>query len=301
MKIDKKDLFILSSLINNFRQSDRQIGMQLDISGGAVRARINKMTKEKVIDDYYLKVEPAVFGYDAIYIVTSGQEIKEITKQLNLIGEPFLIVPCIGGITVCGIVVREDIERKIELAKSIMRDVRTLSIFHARNFPIKSNLTTTDLAIIETLMKNPRANIETIASKTNLSTKTIARELEKFQEENIAQFTISYDPQKIDGHIPYVLLISVKEKLESILDQLQQKFSENLMQEPILSVNQIVLFMHSDDIFKLDNIIEKIREIENIQSIDMFVPKLVLFPREWMSNILKNAKNSPTLHLTYDV
>ena len=98
-----------------------------------------------------------------------------------------------------------------------------------------------------------------------------------------------------------MLLISVKEKLESILDQLQQKFSENLMQEPILSVNQIVLFMHSDDIFKLDNIIEKIREIENIQSIDMFVPKLVLFPREWMSNILKNAKNSPTLHLTYDV
>ena len=47
MKMDKKDLQILSNLLNNCRESDRQIGMELGISGGAVSARIRKMEKNK--------------------------------------------------------------------------------------------------------------------------------------------------------------------------------------------------------------------------------------------------------------
>ena len=299
MKMDKKDLQILSNLLNNCRQSDRQIGMKLGMSGGAVRARINKMTKKGVIENYSLRVEPAVFGYDAIYIVTSGQEIDEISDQINLIGESFLIVPCIGGITVCGIVVRENIDKKIELVKNLLRDARTISIIYAKNFAIKSNITKTDLDIIESLMKDPRAKIDKIATTTNLSTKTITRELEKLQDEKVIQFTVIYDPQKIDGHIPYVLLISVEEKLKSTLKQLHNKFSKIFMQEPIPSVNQIVLFMHSDDIFKLDNVIQEICTIENVQNVDMFVPKLVKYPQKWITDIIQNAKKSTTLHLTY--
>ncbi len=39
-KMDNLDMKILSRLLNNCRESDRQIGIELGISGGAIRARI---------------------------------------------------------------------------------------------------------------------------------------------------------------------------------------------------------------------------------------------------------------------
>ena len=41
---------ILSKLLNNCRKPDRQIGMELGISGGAVGSRIGKMVKLGVIE-----------------------------------------------------------------------------------------------------------------------------------------------------------------------------------------------------------------------------------------------------------
>jgi DNA-binding Lrp family transcriptional regulator len=49
---------ILSRLLNNCRKPDRQIGMELGISGGAVGTRINKMEKLGIIEKFCLKVEP---------------------------------------------------------------------------------------------------------------------------------------------------------------------------------------------------------------------------------------------------
>ncbi len=48
-KMDNLDIKILTRLLNNCRESDRQIGIELGISGGAVRARIKKMQAKKII------------------------------------------------------------------------------------------------------------------------------------------------------------------------------------------------------------------------------------------------------------
>ena len=63
-----------------------------------------------------------------------------------------------------------------------MKDVRVLSIFDAENPGFDSNLTKTDLEIIEQLMKDPRQKIESISEKTNFSTKTVTRCIEKLNE-----------------------------------------------------------------------------------------------------------------------
>ena len=77
-----------------------------------------------------------------------------------------------------------------------MKDVRVLSIFEAENPGFSSNLTKTDLEILEELIKDPRQKIENIAKNTNLSTKTITRCIEKLQENDGIQFTLVYDPKK---------------------------------------------------------------------------------------------------------
>ncbi|MFB5611488.1 MAG: winged helix-turn-helix transcriptional regulator [Nitrosopumilaceae archaeon] len=297
--MDKIDMRILGRLLNNCRESDRQIGIEVGISGGAVKSRIKKMQKNGVIEYFTLKIEPPVLGYGVVYFVVTGEDLDEILEQVKLIGEPFFVVPCVGGITVCSIVVKENVQQKIELAKNLMKDVRVLSIFEAENPGVSSDLTKTDLEIINELTKDPRQKIEDIAKKTDLSTKTVTRSIEKLQNDDAIQFTLVYEPTKITGYIPYCILTWINGDLKQTLQVLENEFSEYFMQIPFVAKNQIVLFMYSDDIFKLDNLTQQARKIPGVRTADLFIPRKIAFPQEWIKNAVKEAKKSPTLHLMY--
>ncbi len=68
---------ILSRLLNNCRESDRQIGIELGISGGAVRARIQKMQAKKIIEEFFIKVEPPVL---VMVSCTLSYQVKILKK-----------------------------------------------------------------------------------------------------------------------------------------------------------------------------------------------------------------------------
>ena len=297
--MDNLDMKILSKLVNNCRKSDRQIGKELKISGGAVNTRIRKMGKKEIIEEFTIKVEPTILGFDILYIVVSGEDIKEILEQIKLVGEPFIAVPCIGGITVCGIVIKENIELKIKLARKLMTDVKVLSIFESENQGINPNLTKTDLQILDKLIKNQRQKIETISKNTNLSAKTVTRCIEKLHKNEEIQFTVLYNPQKIEGFIPHVLLTVIKKDLKKTLKKLNRIFSESYLQIPIISKNQIALIMYSKNIFQMDELAQKVRKIENVNSVDLFIPKKISLYLEWLKKAIIHSKKSSTLHLVY--
>ena len=297
--MDNLDMKILNRLLNNCRESDRQIGIELGISGGAVRARIRKMQEKRIIEEFFIKVEPPVLGYGVLYFVVSGENISEILEQASLVGEPYFVVPCIGGITVCGISIKENIEQKIELAKKLMKDVRVLSIFEAENPGFSSNLTKTDLEILEELIRDPRQKIEQVARNTKMSTKTITRCIEKLHENEGIQFTLVYDPKKMENFIPHAILTWIEGDFKETLEKLNDLFSESYLQIPFIAKNQIVLFMYSDNIFKMDELTQKVRNVKNIKSADLFIPKKILFYGKWIEKAINDFKKSPKLHLIY--
>ncbi|MBI2111134.1 MAG: Lrp/AsnC family transcriptional regulator [Nitrosarchaeum sp.] len=297
--MDNLDIKILSRLLNNCRESDRQIGKELGISGGAIRARIKKMQDMKIIEKFTIKVEPPVLGFGVLYIVVSGQNIKEILEQISLVGEPFFVVPCVGGITVCSIVVKENLQQKIILANKLMKDVRILSIFEAENPGFNSNLTKTDLEILEILIKEPRQKIENISKDTGLSTKTVTRCIDKLQENDGIQFTVIYDPTKIEYFIPHAILAWIEGDLRETLEKMNNEFHESYMQIPFIAKNQIVLFMYSHDIFEMDELTQRVRNMDNVRSADLFIPKNISFPLKWLEQAINDAKKSSTLHLSY--
>ena len=57
--------------------------------------------------------------------------------------------------------------------------------------------------------------------------------------------------------------------------------------------------MHSDDIFKLDQLTQKVRDTEGVLSADLFIPKKITFPIQWVTDAMKMAKGSKKLHLVY--
>lgn len=297
--MDNLDIKILSRLLNNCREPDRQIGKEIGVSGGAVRARIRKMEGSGVIERFAVKVEPPVFGYGVLYIVVSGQDIDEILEQLSLVGEPFFVVPCVGGVTVCSIVVKEDLQQKIELAGRLMKDVRVLSIFEAEDPGFDTNLTRTDLEILEHLMEDPRQKIEELSGTTGLSTKTVTRCIEKLQGSDGVQFTLIYDPQKIDNFIPHVVLAGIEGRLKSTLARMEREFSDSFLQNPFIAKNQIVLFMYSQDIFEMDDLTQKVTNTDNVRSADLFIPKKISLLDGWLRNAIGEARKSPKLHIAY--
>ncbi|MBS3923451.1 MAG: winged helix-turn-helix transcriptional regulator [Nitrosarchaeum sp.] len=297
--MDNLDIKILSRLLNNCRESDRQIGKELGISGGAIRARIKKMMESKIIEKFTIKVEPPILGLGVLYIVVSGQNIKDILEQIRLVGEPFFVVPCVGGITVCSIVIKENLQQKIELANKLMKDVRVLSIFEAESPGYDSNLTKTDLEILEYLIKEPRQKIEKIAEEMSISTKTVTRCIDKLQKNNGIQFTLIYNPKKIEGFISHAILAWIDGDLKETLDKMNNELSKSFMQIPFIAKNQIVLFMYSHDIFEMDELTKIVRNMNGVKSADLFIPKEISFPTKWLEHAINQAKKSPTLHISY--
>ena len=296
-KIDNLDVRILSNLLNNCRESDRQIGQKIGLSGVAVKSRINKMLKSKLIEKFTLKIEPHLLGYNVIYLVTAGQDVNEIVKQVKLVGEPFFIVPCVGGISACGIVVKGEVEQKIAIINNLLKEVRILNIFEAEDAGIKSNLTKTDLDVIEQLLKDPQEQIDIIAKNLHLSTKTVTRSIEKLQKNPAFQFTLTYDPSKIKPYISHAILCVVNGSIQKLLKTLEKQFEDHFMQIPFIAKNQIALFLYSEDIFEMDEMVQKARSVENVISAENFMPKKISLPYDWIRNAIKENRKSERLHL----
>ena len=297
--MDNLDMNILSILLNNCRESNRQIGMKIGISGGAVKVRIQKMIKKKIIEKFFITVEPPILGNGVLYFVVSGEDINEILEQVSMIGEPNFVAPCIGGITVCSIVIKDEPRKKIELASKLMKDVRILSIFEAENPGFNSNLTKTDLEILEEMIKDPRQKIERISKKMNMSNRTITRCIEKLQRNDGIKFTLIYDPKKIDEFIPYAIITWIDGDLKDTLENMNDVFSKSYLQIPFIAKNQIVLFMYSENIFKMDELTQKVRSIKNVKSADLFIPKKLSFYIKWLEKAILDSKKSDKLHLVY--
>ena len=296
-KIDNLDMKILSNLLNNCRESDRQIGQKIGLSGVSVRSRIEKMLKSKLIEKFTLKIEPHLLGYNVIYLVTTGQDVNEIVKQVKLVGEPFFVVPCVGGYSACGIVVKGEVEQKIAIIKNMLKQVRILNIFEAEDAGIESNLTKTDLDVIEQLLNNPLEQIDVVAKNAKISSKTVARSIEKLQENPAFQFTLTYDPGKIKPYIAHAVLCVVNGNIETLLKVLRKQFEEHFMQIPFIAKNQIALFLYSEDIFEMDEMVQKASGVENVVAVENFMPKKISLPQDWIRNGIKENRKSERLHL----
>ena len=297
-KLDNFDMKILGILTNNCRTPDRQIGKKVGLSGVAVKSRITKMIKSGIIQNFTVKMEPPSLGYGVIYLVIPSDDEVSIVKKLKLIGEPFFVVPCLGDITACGIVVEKDLEQKTELVKNLIRDARIILTLNPNYFElVLADLTKTDFKILGQLLKNPREKIDNIAKSTRLSTKTVTRTIEKFEAHPSIQFTIIYDPKKLGKFIAFALLAMIQNDTTKVLKEIEAEFGEYFWQVPFTANKMLVLFMYSDNIYNADIMHHKIKHTEGIAFTEVFFPKKIEMPTDWLTDTIKNAFRSDKLHV----
>lgn len=288
---------ILAILTIDCRTPDRQIGKKVGLSGVSVKSRITKMVKSGVIQNFTMKIEPPSLGYGIIYLTVPSDDEVGIVKKLKLIGEPFFVVPCLGDIMACGIVVEKDVEQKTELVKNLISNARIVLTLDAKESEFRADLTKTDFKILDQLLKNPREKIDSISKSAMLSTKTVTRTIEKFEKNPAIQFTIIYDPRKLEKFVAFAVLAMVQSDVKKIKTEIEDAFGDYFWQVPFTAKELLVLFMYSDNIYNADVMRHKIKEIDGIIFTEVFFPKKITMPTNWISNSIKNAALSQKLHV----
>ena len=288
---------ILGILTINCRTPDRQIGKKVGLSGVSVKSRISKMGRAGVIQNFTMKVEPPSLGYGIIYLVVPSDDEVGIVEKLKLIGEPFFVVPCLGDIIACGIVVEKDVKKKTELVKNLISNVRIVLTLDPTESEFRADLTKTDFKILDQLLKNPREKIDSMAKSTKLSTKTVTRTIEKFEKNPAIQFTIIYDPRKLEKFVAFAVLAMVQNDVKKIKKDVENEFGDHFWQVPFTAKELLVLFMYSDNIYNADAMRHKIKEINGVAFTEIFFPKKITMPTNWIINSIKNASRSERLHV----
>jgi len=288
---------ILGILTINCRTPDRQIGKKVGLSGVSVKSRITKMERAGIIQNFTMKVEPPSLGYGVIYLVVPSDDESDIVKKLKLVGEPFFVVPCLGDIIACGIVVEKDVEQKTELVKNLISNARIVLTLDPKESEFRADLTKTDFKILDQLLKNPREKIDSMAKSTKLSTKTITRTIEKFEKNPAIQFTIIYDPRKLEKFVAFALLAMVQNDVKKIKKEIEDAFGDHFWQVPFTAKELLVLFMYSDNIYNADVMRHRIKELNGVAFTEVFFPKKITMPTNWIINSIKNASRSQRLHV----
>ena len=288
---------ILGILTINCRTPDRQIGKKVGLSGVSVKSRITKMERAGIIQNFTMKVEPPSLGYGVIYLVVPSDDEADIVKKLKLVGEPFFVVPCLGDIIACGIVVEKDVEQKTELVKNLISNARIVLTLDPKESEFRADLTKTDFKILDQLLKNPREKIDLMAKSTKLSTKTITRTIEKFEKNPAIQFTIIYDPRKLEKFVAFALLAMVQNDVKKIKKEIEDAFGDHFWQVPFTAKELLVLFMYSDNIYNADVMRHRIKELNGVAFTEVFFPKKITMPTNWIINSIKNASRSQRLHV----
>jgi DNA-binding Lrp family transcriptional regulator len=229
-------------------------------------------------------------------VVPSDDE-SDIVKKLKLVGEPFFVVPCLGDIIACGIVVEKDMEQKTELVKNLISNARIVLTLDPKESEFRADLTKTDFKILGQLLKNPKEKIDSLAKSTSLSTKTVTRTIEKFETNPAIQFTIIYDPRKLEKFIAFALLAMVQNNTRKVLKEIEAGFGDYFWQVPFTAKEMLVLFMYSDNIYNADIMHHKIKHTDGVAFTEVFFPKKITMPTEWISNSVKNASRSMKLHV----
>ena len=89
----------------------------------------------------------------------------------------------------------------------------------------------------------------------------------------------------------------VQNDVKKIKKEIEDVFGDHFWQVPFTAKELLVLFMYSDNIYNADVMRHRIKEIDGVAFTEVFFPKKITMPTNWISNSIKNAALSQKLHV----
>jgi DNA-binding Lrp family transcriptional regulator len=249
-----------------------------------------RMIDDSVISRFVSNIKLEAFGYDLIYaLVSHGSEQKQtIMDKVKLVGDIFMVIDCVGDLTVLGIAVRGELEQKMELVKRIVEPAIVINIFPVHAVPVK-RLTRTDLMLIRHLIKYPRASVHDIARSIRVSARTVKRRLDFMTKLDVIHFSVLYNPAAMRGFIQFSLLLDIEEKkYKDVVSKIYRQLGDHFLlpPPPLYQKDMIVVILYSDNVYSMDEMFNGVKNIDGVKNVELSIPTKLDFRLDWFAKII---------------
>ncbi len=304
MKIDIKDKRILGELLDNCRQSNKEIGKKVNLSREAVASRIRRLEKEGIIRSYITETNFARIGFTsyAILLKISGG----ISKIEKLIQQNREIISFQKSLGKYNILLSIKAKNPFELNNQIKKIRQTLIdqiqdfqiVISIKNYDFQSSffkeplltttikdvsnsimLSETENNILKELSQNSKISLVELATKTNLSAVTVAQKIKQLKSKDILKiFRILIDYKKLELN-RYSLALNIKSIQEEKFIEFCKKHKQ------IIDVSELLgKFNFTTEILAKDN--ETFRQV-----VDQIIKKFEVKDYEYLI-LLEEIKKS---------
>jgi DNA-binding Lrp family transcriptional regulator len=309
-KLDDTDLRIIQLLSLDARTSYRSLGKYVGLSTNAMKARINRLIHDGIIQQFVTFVDLAILGYPRIYylLIRNSDSVEETRSRIKLSGEIIFEIEGIGRIAVFGVAIKEDTAKddRIQILSDALKPALVLSINIGRSKNSEKEVRETDLKILKCVLENPRMEISKISEKISISSKTVSARLERMKENHMIEFTAVTDPTKMGSYINFAILIRTASEFDQktifkeIHNELERHF---LIMRLVMQQDNIITFaLIAKSIFDIDPMIRKIKKIRGLDEAEVIIPSKIQIYQDWLAKEVdrlisiyqRNHESNPT-------
>ena len=289
-RLDNIDLHIIRLLARYSRTSYSNIASSVGITSNAAKERINKMVSNGVIQRFVVLINPVIFGYEKECIliirhIDKTTKEQDILNKVNLLGDVFAYAKQLGGASIFVVPVRTGAQDKIGILTDLLKPASVESTFVSYR-PIAMQIRTLDFKIMKCLLSDPRMLVEDIAKESSMSTKTVARRLEKMRENHILEFSILRNVSSIEitGYVEFAVIINVDISYhQNIVERIHQEMQEHLVRVPTSYQREVIFAVFfCANISIVDLIFQKLNSYHGVNRIDLFITTSLTYYQEWL-------------------
>jgi DNA-binding Lrp family transcriptional regulator len=200
---------------------------------------------------------------------------KHIRRSISLLGDILNTGHVLGNISTFKFAVKKEAEEKLELLVDVIGQDHLIQNQTVAFQNVREQPTYVDFKIMRCLLDNPRMQISDIAEKISMSSKTVARRLEKMIGNDVLDFTIQINFTAIGGYIVSVVSANLEKGahtkvLERSYADLEDSF---FVYSPMLSQQEVIYWLFfSKDVFALDSVIKRIESYGGVKKVDVLIP-----------------------------
>jgi DNA-binding Lrp family transcriptional regulator len=289
-RLDNIDLQIIRLLSRDSRTPYNGIASKVGISSNAAKERINKMVSNRVIQDFIVRINPVIFGYEKECILTLSRKGKstneqDILKHVNLVGDVFVFAKQLGGALTFVLSVRAGAEDKLPTLTDLLTPSTVKTIF-VRYSPITMRIQSSDLEVMKYLLSNSRMQIDDIAKESSLSSKTVKRRLETMKENHILHFSISTNlsSMQLTGYVEFIVLIDINMyHHKDILERIYSEMQEYLLIIPNRYQKELIFAVFfCANIPTVNSILTRLESYEGVKEVAHFITINRVYYQDWL-------------------
>jgi len=226
--MDEVDVRIAQLLMRNSRTPYRVLADHLNISLQAVHSRIQSLTKAGIIRGFTATLSPSYLGAIGIDVVGAAN-LSRSEEWVRTLGRNEFVVDVFlgagGSVFIRGLLRKpSDLERLLEFMRTtghltdIWVGLQSFGLAGRQRMDDDAEsgkITTIDFRILNALRADSRKPISEIADQVGVSTKTVARRLNRMIEDRMITLPIKWFPGMASGVVTY-LQIRLKQGADKI-------------------------------------------------------------------------------------